>query len=90
MIVRFVFTGLQVRPRPLYPRPIVQQVPWPTATNSGPLQPLLKSLLGRTIGVMTAERDVDGKLVQQDPVTLVGTDGITTMIPLDRVLSVRF
>jgi len=93
MDCQFVYSGVRAVRRSPYPRSFSGRQIAPTASvlaSTNPLRPLLTSLRGRDIGVMTSDREVNGKLVVADPVTLVDTDGVTTLIPLDRVLSIRF
>lgn len=57
-----------------------------------PLQPLLRSLRGREIGILARGRELTGRLlfVDQVNVTLIGPGGRVTVVPLERVTSVRF
>lgn len=60
------------------------------ATAPHPLADLLRSLTGREIAVLVSGREVEGRLIALSPVTLVSPEGRVTVVPLDRIASVRY
>lgn len=55
-----------------------------------PLEQLLRSLRGREIAVLVAGREVEGRLIEFSPATLVSPRGKVAVIPLERISSVRY
>lgn len=55
--------------------------------GEGPLAPVLASLVGQNVAVLTGGTIHCGKLIQSSPVTLVGHEGKVTVIgsPVDSV-----
>jgi len=92
MIARFAFVGLQPIVRRRNPTILRagETVSGAAPIDAQPLQALLKALRGSVIGILTKEREVEGKLVQSEPITLIAADGTTTIVTLGQVLSVRF
>lgn len=71
-------------PEPQPPAPPLGAAPEP------PLLALLRALAGHQVTVVAGGREMTGKLIQPDPVTLVGGDGKVIVIPVAHVVSVAY
>lgn len=67
-----------------------QPFPGQAASSPHPLADLLHSLKGREIGLLVSGREVEGRLIAFPPVTLVSPEGRVTVVPLERIASVRY
>lgn len=60
------------------------------AAAEPPLLALLRDLRGQQVTVTAGGREISGKLIQPDPVTLVSDTGRVTVLPVTHVIAVTY